>query len=74
MIQSRTRYQSGQNQTGDDHRDEKSNRKRTGMKYNKFCDVFLIDKIESDEISELVNVGERGRADGQRRVADHQRQ
>ena len=37
----------------------KSNRKRTGMRYNKYGDDFLIDKIQHEEIGEeLVNVGE----------------
>ena len=35
------------------------NRKRTGMRYNKYGDDFLIDKIQPEEISEeLVSVGE----------------
>ena len=35
------------------------NRKRTGMRYNRYGDVFLIDKIQPEEIGEeLVNVGE----------------
>ena len=35
------------------------NRKRTGMRYNRYGDYFLIDKIQPDEIGEeLVNVGE----------------
>ena len=35
------------------------NRKRTGMRYNRHGDDFLIDKIESDELSEeLLSVGE----------------
>ena len=35
------------------------NRKRTGMRYNKYGDYFLIDKIEPDEIGEeLQSVGE----------------
>ena len=37
----------------------KGDRKRTGMRYNRYGDDFLIDKIQSDEIGEeLVNVGE----------------
>ena len=37
----------------------KGDRKRTGMRYNRYGDDFLIDKIQPDEISEeLVNVGE----------------
>ena len=35
------------------------NRKRIGMRYNRYVDDFLIDKIQPDEIGEeLVNVGE----------------
>ena len=35
------------------------NRKRTGMRYNRYGDDFLIDKIQPDEISEkLLSVGE----------------
>ena len=35
------------------------NRKRTGMRYNRYGDDFLIDKIQPDEMSgALVNVGE----------------
>ena len=35
------------------------NRKRTGMRYNRYGDDFLIDKIQPEEIGEeLVNVGE----------------
>ena len=35
------------------------NRKRTGMRYNRYGDDFLIDKIQPDEIGEdLVSVGE----------------
>ena len=35
------------------------NRKRTGMRYNRHGDDFLIDKIEPDELSEeLLSVGE----------------
>ena len=35
------------------------NRKRTGMRYNRYRDDFLIDKIQPDELSgELVSVGE----------------
>ena len=35
------------------------NRKRTGMRYNRYGDDFLIDKIQPDEMSEeLVSVGE----------------
>ena len=34
-------------------------RKKTGMRYNRYVDEFLIDKIQPDEIGEeLVNVGE----------------
>ena len=34
-------------------------RKQTGMRYNRYGDDFLIDKIQPDEMSEeLVNVGE----------------
>ena len=34
-------------------------RKKTGMRYNRYGDDFLIDKIQPDEIGEeLVNVGE----------------
>ena len=37
----------------------KGDRKRTGMRYNRYGDDFLIDKTQPDEISEeLVNVGE----------------
>ena len=37
----------------------KGDRKRTGMRYNRYGDDFLIDKIQPDEIGEeLVNVGE----------------
>ena len=37
----------------------KSDRKRTGMRYNRYGDNFLIDKIQPDEINEeFVNVGE----------------
>ena len=36
-----------------------SNRKRTGMRYNRYGDDFLIDKIRPDEVgSELLSVGE----------------
>ena len=35
------------------------NRKRTGMRYNRYGDDFLIDKIQPDELSEeLISVGE----------------
>ena len=35
------------------------NRKRTGMRYNRYGDDFLIDKIQPEEIGEeLVSVGE----------------
>ena len=35
------------------------NRKRTGMRYNRYGDDFLIDKIQPDELSkELLSVGE----------------
>ena len=35
------------------------NRKRTGMRYNRYRDDFLIDKIQPDELCEdLVSVGE----------------
>ena len=35
------------------------NRKRTGMRYNRYGDDFLIDKIKTDEIGEeLVSVGD----------------
>ena len=35
------------------------NRKRTGMRYNRYGDDFLIDKIQPDEIGEkLVSAGE----------------
>ena len=34
-------------------------RKKTGMRYNRYGDDFLVDKIQPDEIGEkLVNVGE----------------
>ena len=34
----------------------KGDRKRTSMRYNRYCDNFLIDKIQPDEIGEeLVN-------------------
>ena len=37
----------------------KDDRKRIGMRYNRYGDDFLIDKVQPDEISEeLVNVGE----------------
>ena len=37
----------------------KGDRKQTGMRYNRYGDDFLIDKIQPDEIGEdLVNVGE----------------
>ena len=37
----------------------KGDRKRTGMRYNRYGDDFLIDKIQPDEIGEeLVNVGD----------------
>ena len=37
----------------------KSYRKRTGMRYNRYVDDFLIDKIQTDEIGEeLVNLDE----------------
>ena len=37
----------------------KGGRKRTGIRYNRYGDDFLIDKIQPDEIGEwLVNVGE----------------
>ena len=36
-----------------------ANRKRTGMRYNRYGDDFLIDKIQPDELSEeLLSVGE----------------
>ena len=45
----------------------KGDRKWTGMRYNRYGDDFLIDKIQPDEISEkLVNMGEL--------VADEERQ
>ena len=35
------------------------NRKRTGMRYNRYGDHFLIDKIQPEEIGEeLLNMGE----------------
>ena len=35
------------------------NRKRTGMRYNRYGNDFLIDKIQPDELSEeLISVGE----------------
>ena len=35
------------------------NRKRTGMRYNRYGDDFLIDKIQPDDLSEeLLSVGE----------------
>ena len=35
------------------------NRKRTGMRYNRYGDDFLIDNIQPDELSEeLLSVGE----------------
>ena len=37
----------------------KGGRKKTGMRYDRYGDDFLIDKIQPDEIGEeLVNVGE----------------
>ena len=37
----------------------KGDRKRTGMRYNRYGDAFLIDEIQPEEIGEeLVNVGE----------------
>ena len=35
------------------------NRKRTGMRYNRYGEDFLIDKIQPDDLSkELLSVGE----------------
>ena len=40
-------------------RTKKGDRKRTGMRYNRYGDDFLIDKIQPDEIGEeLVNIGD----------------
>ena len=37
----------------------KGGRKRTGMRYNRYGDDFLIDKIRPDELGEeMVNVGD----------------
>ena len=40
-------------------RTRSGNRKRTGMRYNRYGNDFLIDKIQPDELSEeLLSVGE----------------
>ena len=40
-------------------RTRSGNRKRTGMRYNRYRDDFLIDKIQPEELSEeLLSVGE----------------
>ena len=42
-----------------DKRNQKIGRKMTGMRYNRYGDGFLINKIHTEEIGEeLVNVGE----------------
>ena len=46
------------------------NRKRTGMRYNRYGDDFLIDKIQPDNLSkELISVGELA-ADGEWQIID----
>ena len=46
------------------------NRKRTGMRYNRYGDDFLIDKIQPDDLSkELISVGELA-ADGEWQIID----
>ena len=46
------------------------NRKRTGMRYNRYGDDFLIDKIKPDDLSgELISVGELA-ADGEWQIID----
>ena len=46
------------------------NRKRTGMRYNRYGDDFLIDKIKPDDLSrELTSVGELA-ADGEWQIID----
>ena len=47
------------------------NRKRTDMRYNRYGDDFLIDKIQSDELSEeLIRVGELAADDEWRIIND----
>ena len=59
MIWSRTKYQVDRTRPTDDHRDRKGDRKRTGKRYNRYGDDFLIDKIQPEEIGEeLVNIGD----------------
>ena len=49
------------------------NRKRTGMRYNRYGDDFLIDKIQPEEIGEeIVNVGEL--VADEEEMANHKRQ
>ena len=46
------------------------NRKRTGMRYNRYGDDFLIDKIQPDNLSkELISVGKLA-ADGEWQIID----
>ena len=46
------------------------NRKRKGMRYNRYGDNFLIDKIQPDDLGkELLNVGELA-ADGEWQIID----
>ena len=46
------------------------NRKRTGMRYNRYGDGFLIDKIQPDDLGkELISVGELA-ADGEWQIID----
>ena len=46
------------------------NRKRTGMRYNRYGDDFLIDKIQPDDLGkELISVGELA-ADGEWQIID----
>ena len=46
------------------------NRKRTGMRYNRYGDDFLIDKIQPDDLGkELISVGEQP-ADGEWQIID----
>ena len=43
----------------DNSKTRSGNRKRTGMRYNRYRDDFLIDKIQPDELGEeLLSVGE----------------
>ena len=50
------------------------NRKRTGMRYNRYGDDFLIDKIQPDDLSkELLSVGELAADDEWQIINDNER-